>query len=267
MRGIDEWKDVEAVIVLGNWLHAIDVVQDQAAVLAMLSGRSMTPTGQYERELRGIRMTDGTGVGVQVWTHPDPLAAAVMEQAREAETEQALARVRPVRHVGEPKRVLLMSSLPVDVTVDELVELKVLAGEDRLGRLLKAGGGVAILSPRWMVQSGVFETEKAAERWLERELYPPNSYRYLLEERGVKPGAFRRRGQRGPKPTRFLATPDCPDPRAVLEAREGELTFYEGPKPAPAIHLKLALNATGGSVPVPLEFRRPLGGNSEVRLQ
>ena len=56
----------------------------------------------------------------------------------------------------------------------------------------------------------------------------------------------------------------------MLEAREGELTFYEGPapaskpKPAPAVRLELVLHATGGGrVRPPL----PLGGNPEVRLQ
>jgi hypothetical protein len=77
MRGVDEWKDFEAVAVLGCWTPRPDVVENQGAVLTMLTGGSMSGTGQEARELRDIHMADGSGVGVQVRTHPDPMAAAV----------------------------------------------------------------------------------------------------------------------------------------------------------------------------------------------
>src|SRR5689334_20435664 len=95
-----------------------------------------------------------------------------------------------------------------------------------------------------MVQSGGFETEKAAERWLERELYPPNSYRYLLEERGVKPGAFRRRGQRGPKPAPNVRL------QLVLTANGAPVPPPEGPKPGED-RLSRLLDVAGGKV-IPL---------------
>ena len=54
--------------------------------------------------------------------HPDPHAQVLLEQIREAETAQAIDRLRLVHKSKGPRspRVFILSNIPVDIEVDEL---------------------------------------------------------------------------------------------------------------------------------------------------
>jgi len=54
--------------------------------------------------------------------HPDPRAQVLLEQIREAETAQAIDRLRLVHKSKGPRspRVFILSNIPVDIEVDEL---------------------------------------------------------------------------------------------------------------------------------------------------
>ena len=55
---------------------------------------------------------------MQVQTHPDWRAQLLLEQVREAESEQALDRLRLLRGEGNQRQVYILSNVPLNVTVD-----------------------------------------------------------------------------------------------------------------------------------------------------
>lgn len=74
-------------------------------------------------EARGYRLADGSQSGVHVTVCADPKAQRLMEQIRENETQQAIDRIRLI-HNEVPKHVYILSSLPVDIDIDQLLSLK-----------------------------------------------------------------------------------------------------------------------------------------------
>ena len=67
-------------------------------------------------EPRGYRGVQRGSVQVQV--HPDWRAQLLLEQVREAESEQALDRLRLLRGEGNQRQVYILSNVPLNVTVD-----------------------------------------------------------------------------------------------------------------------------------------------------
>ena len=79
-----------------------------------------------------------TASATTLLTSRDPCIEAVQKQIREAETVQAIARLRLV-WADYQKRVFLLSNLPIEMPVDHLIEFNDLM-PDRLGmELLKTG--------------------------------------------------------------------------------------------------------------------------------
>ena len=70
----------------------------------------------YTSEPRGYRGIQRGSVMVQV--HPDWRAQLLLEQVREAESEQALDRLRLLRGEGDQRQVYILSNVPLNVTVD-----------------------------------------------------------------------------------------------------------------------------------------------------
>jgi hypothetical protein len=92
------------------------------------------------RQSRAYRMRDGTIVTANVSVHPDPRVQRFLEQMREREIEQAIARLRLIHNI-EPKHIYLLTSIPVDITVDKVVSWKDLcAGGTRFERAWQANG-------------------------------------------------------------------------------------------------------------------------------
>ena len=81
------------------------------------------PSSDLPRELRGYLLSDryqDQQAGVQVRTFSDPRIEKLHAQEREAETIQAIARLRLV-HSPYVKRVFLLGNLPIEMPVDRLV--------------------------------------------------------------------------------------------------------------------------------------------------
>jgi hypothetical protein len=236
IRGIDRWRDFDAVFVVGNPLPPIQPVEDQAAVLAMLSGADVQLPGAWSEELRGYRIADGSRLGVKVKCHPNPLADACLRQHREAEIIQALDRLRMI-HAERPKDVFLLTSVVVDLTVTRATTLDELGGErGHLDVLLERFGGVVPLSAGWLAERApdLFATREIAKWWLRKQqdfkggicynntiANPP--FEILI-------GQYRVEGRAGGKPARFLARADHLCPRRALEALVGPLSLCELPQ-------------------------------------
>ncbi len=82
-------------------------------------------------------------------THPDARVQAVLEQMREAESQQAIDRLRLV-HATSPKAVYILSNIPLDIDVDELLTWSEMMSGSRLRQAWERSGGVLPLEPVWL---------------------------------------------------------------------------------------------------------------------
>jgi len=149
----------------------------------------------------------------------------VLEAIREDENSQALDRGRLI-HCSETKVVYNCCSLPVaGLKVDRVQSLEELLGEDKASQVMAVAveRGIVLLTPKDLEAAGLFTTEKAAERWLERrELeraldYPHHAYRSNISAVGVI--AYRIRGRPGRHPSRALVRQDVEARLAIANAR------------------------------------------------
>jgi hypothetical protein len=89
-------------------------------------------------------------VGVDVVTHPDARVQAIHEQLREHESQQAIDRLRLV-HAKAPKRVYILSNVPLDIEVDRIVTWEeMISGGSRIERAWNQLDGVMPLAPDWL---------------------------------------------------------------------------------------------------------------------
>jgi len=106
---------------------------------------------------------------VNVRCFSDQRIEAIYAQIREAETVQAIARLRLVR-AKKLKHVYLLGNLPVDILVDHLVSWEELM-PSRLDHVFEQDGGIA-LTPTGLhlTRPDAFKDKKAAELARSKEL-------------------------------------------------------------------------------------------------
>ena len=84
------------------------------------------------------------GTAVDVSVHPDPRAQALLEQVREREMEQAVARLRLV-HRDRPATVYLLTNMPLNLEVATLTTWNALA-RDREAEACRRWDGLWLCS-------------------------------------------------------------------------------------------------------------------------
>lgn len=161
----------------------------------------------------------------------------MLEQVREAEIAQAVDRVRPVFHT---RRVILLTKLPLDVTVDEAVPWKEL--RPTRFAIAYARHGVLPLSASELARCfpDLWPSAEAAKKDAQRAglngdkpqiVYSFGKCPHLISD--PKTAVYRRNGQRG-RPTRVLVSPEPPDARRAVATLVGELAeFHLKQPPAP----------------------------------
>ena len=144
----------------------------------------------YMNEPRGYR---GIQRGsVQVQTHPDWRAQLLLEQVREAESEQALDRLRLLRGEGNQRQVYILSNVLLNVTVDygwSWTEYQ------QLLLLWEEADGVMPLNPQHLMKrcpvnsKGLTRTKELIKGWKRSEILIINTIRksdlYVREYRPV----------------------------------------------------------------------------------
>jgi hypothetical protein len=119
IRGLDSYKDFDTIIIAGREQPRIHSVEDMARALFADSPLPELP-GTLSDSIRGYRIRNGSQPGSKAAVHPDSRVQALLEQIRERESVQAIDRLRLV-HRSLPARVLILSNLVLDITVDRLV--------------------------------------------------------------------------------------------------------------------------------------------------
>jgi hypothetical protein len=172
IRGIDAWKDYDAVIIIGRNQPSVEAVEDYGRALYFDHKEPLQLGRDLSSDARGYSLRDGE-YGVNVQVHPDTRIQAVVEQIRERESEQAMDRLRLVHHQGAPKSILLLSNLPLDVDVDELRTMKELTqGGSRVEQAMgRCADGVLLLRPEWLASTfpELWPSEAAAKKDVARK--------------------------------------------------------------------------------------------------
>lgn len=143
LRGLNTYEDNSVVFITGRNQPPLDDIERQARVVFGASGTPLhfddpdhRPTEEIGYWLSARSPHPPSGVSVSSFS--DPRIAAIQKQIREAETVQAIARLRLV-WAKYQKRVFLLSNLPVEMPVDDLIEFGDLVPDRIEVELMKHG--------------------------------------------------------------------------------------------------------------------------------
>lgn len=199
IRGSNQWKNFGTVVVVGRHCVPPDAIESAARALFWDAAKPLSFGPPYPR-----RYAVGTGVLISQ-DEIDPRCQALRVASRDAETRQALARLRLV-HCEERKTVVLLSSQVVGVPIDSLIQLRPRRGV----RLFQQLGGFLAFGPDELARlaPGDFKSAKEALAWRGRAENTPASLIETYKRAGVILAAttYRRPGQRG-RSTPLLVDP------------------------------------------------------------
>jgi predicted nucleic acid-binding protein len=127
-----------------------------------------------------------------VQVHPDRRAQLLLEQVREAESEQALDRLRLLRGEGKQRQVYVLSKVPLNVTVDYGWSW---SEYQQLLSLWEEADGVLPLNPEHLMKrcpinsKGMTRTKRLIQGWKRSEMLIVNTIRksdlYVSEYRPI----------------------------------------------------------------------------------
>jgi hypothetical protein len=231
ISGIDRYKDVRSLILIGRTIPSPLQVEASAGALTGVEPTKVATTGNwYDRVTRGIRLVDGNGIAVECDEHPDPMAEAVRWQICEAELLQALGRARGVnRTPDKPLTIDILADVVLPITVNEvslweepspLVEMEV--------------EGIALTTPKDMAKAwpGVWATARAAKWALERLRAGSEAVFSIVYDSIEKTSSvlthttailYQPRGAKQKRRMAFFDPRMLPNPRLWLETRLGAL--------------------------------------------
>ncbi len=150
LRGVDVYKEFDTVIIVGRNQPPIAELEDLARAFWFDSETPLGFAEEFVAERRPYRFKDpGKSMEIEVPVHPDPRVQRLQEQIREGESTQAIDRLRLI-HAAVPKRVIVVSNIPLGLEIDELVDLKSLLYRTRLDRAWEQLRGVLPLNPAWL---------------------------------------------------------------------------------------------------------------------
>jgi hypothetical protein len=151
VRGLDGWKDCDAIVVVGRNQPTCEEIEGIARAVFHTNDAPLQFAEDWTTQERGYRMRDHREKrGVDVVTHSDNRVQAILEQLREHESQQAIDRLRLV-HAERPKRVYLLSNLPLDIEVDRLVTWdEMMEGGSRVEQAWNQLSGVMPMAPVWL---------------------------------------------------------------------------------------------------------------------
>jgi len=157
-------------VIIGRHQLPTDALESQAAALWWDNAEELVLTGKPLIEWRGIRGSDpDILLGVKVAVCADWRTELLQQLQREAESTQAIDRLRLIHNI-ETKHCILLSSVPLDLTVDRLVSLSQLAKGSKIEQALAlAPKGVLPINPTFLKESfpELFPSIKSANKALE----------------------------------------------------------------------------------------------------
>lgn len=233
LRGVDIWKDYDTVLVIGRNEPPPQAIEDMARALFYDAAVPLHLTGQRWRTPRGYRLHDRLE-GVDVDVHPDHRVQTVLEQVRESETLQGIDRLRLI-HCDEPKLVVLLSNIPLDLDVDALLTWDELIHGNRLEQAFRSAGDVLPLSPDWLAANfpQFWPTTAAAKKDVQRQTRKGQfTNRYSIYKMSLSSFEYRVAGQ-GRASYCMSRLPDSATVSEALGGLLGRPVTVSGPRAAP----------------------------------
>jgi putative DNA primase/helicase len=173
-KGRNDWRDARGLITVGRTEPGVRDVERRGRALFGVDISEIEPDASgvplWPLADERINLRDGTSVVVQISRHPDPHVHAVWQQICQAELIQAIGRGRGAdRTEANPLLILIMGSVPLPITVDEVVAWKDI--QPSFARIMWARGAVPV-SYRDMAAAypDLFVSQIAAKRAMQREM-------------------------------------------------------------------------------------------------
>ena len=223
IRGLDAWRDVDALVIAGRTQPSEGEVEHIAEGLFYDQDIVIEQVERYAKTEFDVVVGDQVRT-IDTDAHPDPLVEAVRWQICEGELLQAIGRARAIRRAGDdPVEIVLVTSVPVLPHVDALVPWADLVP-----------GHAAVMAARGFVPCNaadmaraypdLFKNQKAARNWKNRQngeecLIP--LCKLYIGKRGTPRAVFYHPPGRGQKRRRGWITVATDDPAAFVMARLG----------------------------------------------
>jgi putative DNA primase/helicase len=224
IAGLDDYKDVRLLILIGRVIPGPEVVETYAGVLTGEEPKKLPHGSWYKKVRRGIRLPDGSGVAVDCDEHPDPMAEMVRFQLCEAEMVQALGRGRGINRTPEtPPDIDIVADVCLPITVNEVS----MWWTQRPSPMVEAAADGVVLTARVdMVKlwPHVWDNDTAARRTLEELRKTSAAFEKLIA--GWRPVTYQLAGPKMNQRYGYFDPAVIPDPRTWLEARLGQLKVF-----------------------------------------
>ena len=228
VAGLDGWRDVAQIIVIGRPLPRDTDLNDLAAALF---GHDAS-ADRYGRDIAGVWMRGGLHRGVQVIGHGDPLAEDIRAAICDAELIQAIGRGRGVnRTADDPLEVQVLADVALSLVHDRITTWDMEA-PDLMQRMLLARiatdspGDAAALHPTLF--SSANQAKIASQRSVFKGQTPiRDSYREMT----LKSARYRRAGRGRGWQTAWWIAGAADEVRATLEASLGPLAGWKPGSP------------------------------------
>jgi len=182
LRGLNAFKDYDNVILLGREQPSPAALEGVAAGLWWDDVKEIQFLSENEsgsvsliQEKRGYRMHDDESPqSVQTQVHPDHRVQMHLEQIREAESTQAIDRLRLVRPTKDnrKRKVYILSCVPLDITVDHAAEWKQL---QRAKDVWESCNGIMPMAPDHLILVSPIIRSTGTARRFSREMKKLNS--------------------------------------------------------------------------------------------
>jgi len=210
-RGRDDLKDCTRVIVIGREEYK---ATEYEKITRALFYDDPDHVKKLEKEklvesMRAYRMRDGSLRTARASVYPHDKAQKFVELGRERETLQAIDRLRFIWN-DTPKEVFILCSIPLDITVDELVKWSELRDEARLQDYMAEHGVVP--ASRREVMRVLNISDHEARYQLEHFTPPEDAVRVLYRQPG-QPGS----------PSEAYALPSHANEESIASAIGAEL--------------------------------------------
>lgn len=222
IAGLDGWRDVSLLIVLGRPLPSDIAV---APICGAFHGR--WPEGGYRSARRGLRMRDGAVRAVRTIAHQDESAETIRAAICDDELIQAIGRGRGVnRGQDDPLEVHVLADVALPLAHDAILPWEVVK-PDLLQRMLLAGVAVDSPTDAAALHPTTFTGANQAKKQFqscgfEGQIPMGDTYRGMT----LKSATYRRPGRGRSMQRAWWLDGDADIVRAALERRLGALAEW-----------------------------------------
>ncbi len=187
LLGLNEWEQQNWVAIIGRNQPPAEDMVDLARAFYGNDSIPLDTSDSLELFPRGYQIRTGEKVGTWVQCHSDYRVQQFIHLVRENESEQAIDRIRLVHHQkGQSlKPIFIISNVPLDIEVDELVSLpQFLSGPSKLKTVWDRNGGrVLPLITQWILKKNrdLFKNSRQVRTVIDKEMeYVSIPYIYTI---------------------------------------------------------------------------------------